>query len=219
MIFLDAEIGEQNAGEDDGSGREERLRAPPQIAAETDGRPRGRAGRRRCRGGIDGRRTEAPLPFCRDNDLRHVDCGERALPHLVDALRPLRKLQIVRYQHEAECALALQLRKQIDDVGFGVFVEIARRLVGEQQRRRARDRDPALFAAGQAAGISFTALAQANAGEQIVGVRIGLLGRHGVGKQRRQSDIVRRAQVRQQARELEYETDMARAEARQFAFR
>jgi len=63
---------------------------------------------------------------------------------------------------EAETVTAPQLLQQVDDVGLGVFVEVARRLIGEQQGGRvdqdASDRHPALLAAGQAVGICIGAV-------------------------------------------------------------
>ena len=127
----------------------------------------------------------------------------------------------MRDENEAECVLALQVNEQVDDVGLGILVEIARRLVGEQQRgrvdERTRDRNPPLLAAGQPARIHVGAIRESDAREQIVAARVGFLSGHGAAEQRGQGDIVDCGEVRQQARELEHEADIACAEARQFA--
>ncbi len=66
-------------------------------------------------------------------DRKMLQC---AFPHLVAPLRTLGELQIVGDERQAERLGPLQLFEQIDDVGLGVLVEVAGRLVGEQQRRR-----------------------------------------------------------------------------------
>jgi len=57
------------------------------------------------------------------------------LAHLVGPLRPAGELQIVGDERQAERLGPLQLLEQVDDVCFGVLVEVAGRLVGQQQAR------------------------------------------------------------------------------------
>ena len=72
--------------------------------------------------------------------------------------------QIVGDENQAESFTSLQLFEENDDFGFGVLVEVARRLVGEQQARRVDqrtgNRHPALLAAGQACRIGGGAAGQ-----------------------------------------------------------
>ena len=154
--------------------------------------------------------------FGLDRDLGPVGCRQRPLPHLVATLGSLREPQVVGDQSQAECLAALQIREQVDDVGLAIFVEIAGWFVGEQQRRRidqrARDNDTSLLAAGHAARIGVGAVLQADAREQIVGPRARRPWVHGAAEQRRNGDIVDRGEVRQQARKLEDEANMAGAE-------
>ena len=122
-------------------------------------------------------------------------------------------------EDEAEGLGTLQFPQQVDDVDLGVLVEIARRLVGEQQTRRVdqgtRDDRAALLAARHIAGISLGSVGQADAVEQAASPPIGVLGVHGAAEQRRQRDVVARGQVRQQAGELKDKADMAAAEIRE----
>ena len=60
---------------------------------------------------------------------------QRALPHLVGALRPAGEREIVGDERQSEALGPLQLLEQVDDVGFGVLVEVAGRLVGQHQAR------------------------------------------------------------------------------------
>jgi len=80
--------------------------------------------------GIDLGRGEAPLRL--GHGLGQTGRRERALAHLVAALRALGEFKIVGDEDEAERFRALQLFQQVDDVGLGFLVEVARRFVGEQ---------------------------------------------------------------------------------------
>ena len=57
------------------------------------------------------------------------------MPHLVGAPCALGELEVMGDQGQAERLGPLQLREKIDDVVFGVLVEVAGRFVGEQQAR------------------------------------------------------------------------------------
>jgi hypothetical protein len=65
---------------------------------------------------------------------------QHALPHLVAALRAAGELEIMCDQQQAERLRLPQLFQEIDDVRFRILVEIAGRLVGEQQPRRVDQR-------------------------------------------------------------------------------
>ena len=65
----------------------------------------------------------------------------------------LRELRIVRDEHDRRAAPAIDVDQEVDDLVAGAGVEIAGRLVGEQDRRlvgqRPRDRHALLLAAGE----------------------------------------------------------------------
>ena len=77
---------------------------------------------------------------------------------------------IVRHEHQRDRRARCDLQQQIEDVPAVGAVEIAGRLVGEDERRivgqRARDRDALLFAAGQLRRIVMAAVVQADFVEQ-----------------------------------------------------
>ena len=93
-------------------------------------------------------------------------------------------------------------------------VEVARRLVGEQQRRvgddRARDRDALLLPAGELPRIVLLAVAEADDVERGHHVLAALLLRE-VREQQRQLDVLERGEHRNQVVELEDEADVPRA--------
>ena len=161
LIFVDPEIGQQDAAEDHRSCQQEDLNAAPQAGAEANGRNH-RGGQREFRWRVDLGWSEAPWAFRIHRYLRQVGGREYALAHFVSPPRALGQFQVVGDEDEAEGFRPLQLLEQIDDVGLGVLVEIAGRLVGEQQRRRIDERtgnrDAALLAAGHAAGIRIGAV-------------------------------------------------------------
>ena len=102
----------------------------------------------------------------------------------------------------------------------------SRSLVGSsasnKERRidqRTGDDHPALFAAGQGVRIGIGAARQTDAGKEIVRARVCALRIHGPAEQCRNSDVVHRAEVRQQARKLENEANVTAAEVRQFRLR
>ena len=75
-----------------------------------------------------------------------------AVAHVDDAPRGAREILVVRDDDDRR-PIGVQPLEQRDHLRAGVRVELARRLVGEQERRavrqRARDRDALLLAAGQ----------------------------------------------------------------------
>ena len=117
----------------------------------------------------------------------------------------------------------LQLFELVDDVGFGVLVEVARRFVGEKQSRRidqrARDHNPALLAARHVAGIGIGTVGETDAREELIGSRVSLRAIHRAAEQCRNRNVLDCGQVRQQARELKDEADVAAAKGRQLGFR
>ena len=98
----------------------------------------------------------------RHDVLRRLDAS-RAQPH--HAVAALRQRRIMRHQHQRGAALLMTGEQQLDDLAPGRLVEIAGRLVGDEDRRmrreRARERDALLLAAGQLRRIVIDPLAQA----------------------------------------------------------
>ena len=122
------------------------------------------------------------------------------MAHLEAALRPRGKPEIVGNEDATERVPPLQVFEQIDDVALGILVEVAGRLVGEQQRRcideRAGHGNPALLPAGHAVRIGLCAIRETDAREQLVRPRVGVLGWHGAAEQRRNGDVIGCGQVR-----------------------
>jgi hypothetical protein len=126
-------------------------------------------------------------------------------------------------EHEAEAFGALQRLEKIDYVGLAILVEVAGRLVGEQQARRvdqrAGDRHPPLLAPGQICRIGIDAPGKPDPGKQRVGTGVYLAGHGCAAEQRRNGDIIDCGQARQQARKLKDEADVSAAKACQLGFR
>ena len=106
--------------------------------------------------------------------------------------------------------------QQIDDLRAGGLVEIAGRLVGDQDRRvrrqRARERHPLLLAARQLGRIMVAALAQADGGKLARGALLRVLD---AGELERHRDVLQRRHGGDEMERLEHDADIAAAEARQ----
>ena len=88
---------------------------------------------------------------CREQRSRQFDDQPVADRHA--AVHARGDLHVVGGDHHGQAGRADQLRERVEHVVGGVRVEIAGRLVGQQEARRigdrARDRDPLLLAAGK----------------------------------------------------------------------
>ena len=97
----------------------------------------------------------------------------------------------------------------------GRFVEIAGRLVGEQQRRthheRARHRDTLLFSTRQHAGPMREPIAEPDAAQQVFRARPRLVHRD-PGDPHRHLGVLGGVELREQMMELEHEADLSVAE-------
>ena len=104
-----------------------------------------------------------------------------------------------------------QLVEQVEHVGGGVRVEVARGLVGQDHRRlgdeRARDRDALLLSAGQLARPVVEAVAEPDAGERLHAPGPARSSRRSAGVDQRQLDVAQRGQRGQQVELLEDEAD------------
>ena len=126
-------------------------------------------------------------------------------------------------ENKAEGIALLQLFEQVDDVGFGVLVEVACRFVSEQQPRRidqrAGDHNPALLAAGHIAWVGIGTVGKTDPGKEVIGSSIRLRAIHRAAQQRRDRNVVHCCQVRQQAWKLKDEANVVAAKGRQLVFR
>src|SRR5665647_849873 len=82
----------------------------------------------------------------------HLVRHDFAVPHVHDAPRGVREALVVRH-HDDGCPIRIQPAEERDDLRPGFRIQLARRLVRQQERwpvrERTRDRDPLLLAAGQ----------------------------------------------------------------------
>ena len=80
---------------------------------------------------------------------------DHAVAHRDHALRDARHSPLVGHDHQRHAVLGVELAEEVDDLLAGLGVEVAGRLVAQQQRRRAeqraRDRDALLLPARQLA--------------------------------------------------------------------
>ena len=166
--------------------------------------------------GSAGRRRSDDLP-----------AGPQALPPcqhaLLEVQRPPRALggvRIVRDHHDRLAVIAVERLQQVEDLVAGLAIEIAGRLVAQQQRRvgddGARDADALLLTARQLARIVLRAIGEP---DDLQRDRDALppLGLRQLRQQQRQLDVPLGRQHRQQVVELKHEADVLRAPPRQLA--
>ncbi len=152
--------------------------------------------------------------------LRRMRSGvvdDAAVADLDDALRLLGDLALVGDEHDG-VAGGGELGEQLHDLGAAPAVERAGGLIGEDDatavHQRARDRHALLLAAGELAGAVVDALAEAEAGEQLLGAGVALLARH-AGIHRRHFDVVARGGAAEQVVALEHEAEGLAPQARE----
>ena len=140
---------------------------------------------------------------------------------LVEMQRPLRaggRMRIVRHHHDRLAVLAVERLEQVEDLVAGLAIEIARRLVAEQQRRigddRARDADALLLAAGELPRIVIHRAREADDAQRHLHALAAVCLRQ-LRQQQRQLDVARGGQHRQQVVELEDEADVPRRAMRE----
>src|SRR5690242_20443350 len=125
----------------------------------------------------------------------------------------------MRYKHQRRFSLRVSGKKKFDNLLSGVFVEIAGRLVGDNDRRirrkRAGYRDPLLFAARQLCRIMIETVGEADCGE--LGAR-PLLRVGGAGKVQRHRDVFQRGHCRDEMKGLKDNSYLSAAEARESVF-
>lgn len=127
--------------------------------------------------------------------------------HVQTPITACRQRRVMGDQHQRGTGIGAQRKQQFDDARAGAGIQIAGRLIGEQdtwgRREGARERHPLLFAAGELARIVAGALMQANSGERRIGA---LLSRAQAltGQLQRQQHILARGQGWQQLKILEH---------------
>ena len=147
---------------------------------------------------------------------------ERPLLEVQDAGRAFRRVRIVRHHDDRLLVLAIQALQQRQHFRARLRVEVARRLVREQERRighdRARDRHALLLSARQLPGIVAGAVGEPHDAEGGHHVVAALLLRE-AREQQRQLDVLERRQHGNEVVQLEDEPDVPRAPRRERAFR
>ena len=130
-------------------------------------------------------------------------------------------VRVVRDHDDRLAVLAIERLQQLEDLVAGLAIEVAGRLVAEQQRRvgddRARDADALLLAAGELARVVLRAVGQADDLERDRRARLRRSRLRQLREQQRQLDVALGGQHRQQVVELEDEADVLRAPLRQRA--
>src|SRR5215471_2260576 len=93
--------------------------------------------------------------------------------HVDDALGVARHSSVVRYEDDRDPLFSIQFLKHLQDFYARLRVEVAGRLVGEQQRRmvyqRAGDGDALLLAAGELRRLVIESVTQADPLQQTLG--------------------------------------------------
>ena len=167
----------------------------PEVVAEHGGSPQALAAS--CGGGLAQAR-------------RVVEVGDLAVDDVHVALRARGELRIVGDHHDGG-ALRVDLLEQLHHAARHQRVEVAGRLVGQQQARlagqRARDRHALLLAAGQLGRVVLHARAQAHAGQRLLDAAPALGGVEAAVAQRH-VDVVEQVEVGDQVEALEDEADL-----------
>src|SRR4051812_20196885 len=122
---------------------------------------------------------------------------DASVAELDDARAVLGDVHFVRDEHDGDAALDIQFLEDVHDLDRRAGIEVARRFVGEQDRRlvdeRARDGDALLLTAGELIGIVVHALAEAHDLEDLLGALVPLRRLHLVLPrvvEQRQLDVV-----------------------------
>jgi hypothetical protein len=135
-----------------------------------------------------------------------------------DSVGDRRGARLVGHHHRRLSVRGHRVTQQIEDLAARPRVQVACRLVGEEDRRagheRARDRDALLLAARELRRPMRAAVGEARLLEQLLEpTRLRLLA----GNRERQHDVLLGAQHRQQVEELKDEADVLSSQARERA--
>src|SRR5262245_49027777 len=151
----------------------------------------------------------------RPTSLRNcIRLGELALVEVLDGVGALGGAPVVRHHHDGLAELVVQALEQPEHVGGRLPVEVAGRLVGDDEHRighqRARDRHALLLAAGKLGGVVAHAIGEADERQHGLDVLASRAPAEG-SKGQRQLDVLERGQHRHQVVKLEHEPDRPRA--------
>ena len=140
---------------------------------------------------------------------------QHALFQMHDAACFFRGFRIVRHHQDRLAELAIEPIEQRQYFLAGRAVEIAGRLVGDDQRRigdqRTRDRHALLLSAGELVGIDGRRDRRDRPATSAMSTRSRRSRRDRFDEQQRQLDVLERGQHRHQVVELEDEADVRRA--------
>ena len=146
--------------------------------------------------------------------------GDVAVEEMDDAVRVGRHIGLVGDHGDGDAGVAVERGEQFHDVAAGRRVEVAGRLVGEDDLRAGddgpRDGDTLLLAAGKLVGIVAGAVGKADLGERLER-QTPPLGRRHAAIDQRQLDILDRRGARQQVEALEDEAEEMTADPRLMA--
>ena len=139
---------------------------------------------------------------------------EHAVAHRDDALRDARHATLVGDDDERHAVLRVELAEEVDHFLAGLGVEVAGRLVAQQQLRRAeqraRDRDALLLAARQLARPAVREVGEPDAAQRLAAALLDV--RRVVRERRRDDHVAETRQVIEQVERLEHEADRLVAE-------
>src|SRR3954454_24964266 len=141
---------------------------------------------------------------------------DAAVEEVYGAVGVAREARVVR-DHADGRAAAVQLAQELHHRLAVLRVEVAGRLVGEEDRRlareRARTRDALLLAAGELRGIVLHPVQHADALQRRLDAPLPLRRRE-LAKRQRQVDVLRDGEIADEVERLEDEADLAIADAR-----
>src|ERR1051325_9584724 len=150
-------------------------------------------------------------------DLHHAAILERHA-----AVHPLRQLHVVGGDDGGQPGCAYELGKRVEDMARGARVEVAGRLVREQDARRignrSRDRDALLLAAGELRRPMLQPLLEAEIAEQLVGALARFAARQ-PADHLRQHHVFDRRELGQQMMKLIDKSHLDAANARSLGTR
>src|SRR6478735_6726686 len=154
------------------------------------------------------------------HDLEHLLAGRRAqlVDHATvgeedDPVGVGRRHRVVGDHHDRLPVLVDAATQQLEHLGTGARVEVAGRLVGEDDPRpageRSGDRNALLLTAGELVGLVLEAIGEADGGDhRVVPLGVGLAA----GDRHREGDVLLRGQRRHQVEGLEDEADLVAAQ-------
>src|SRR4051794_35452076 len=134
-----------------------------------------------------------------------------AVAHFHDPRRVLSDVRLVRHDENRD-PLRVQFLKEGHHFHRCPAIQIARRLVGEEQPRlrheRSRDRDTLLLAARQLARLVIQPLAESDSLERALRELLRVLLRAGAIVEQRQLDVVERGRTSEQIESLKDEAEL-----------